>query len=299
MNTRCHADTQEIDLLEDLAISGAVGAAGAAKRVDPGYRSVVDRKVVLHAYDEQVRRHPVADSPHARVERDAQVVRYLSDAWTGVVWSKLDSTSADAVIRRELRRFTELRVPWEWKHHSHDEPADLPERLCAAGFVAEPTETLLVADVADLALDIAPPAGVELRAVRDRDDVAALVAVHHAVFGDRGPELGDSVWSTLQGEPPRVAAVVGFAGSTPIAEARIEFHLGTQFASLWGGATLPAWRGHGVYRALVAYRGALAVSRGFQYLHVDALDASKPILERLGFVALATTTPYLCQPPLS
>lgn len=257
---------------------------------------VVDRDEVLRAYDEQVRRRLGVAAADAGTERDEHVIRCLSDASIGVVWSRLDETNADTVIRREIRRFAALRAPWEWKYHSYDEPADLAQRLRAAGFVAEPSETLLVAEVADLVLDLAPPPGVEFRTVRDEGGVASLVAVHDAVFGDSSPELGDCLWAALQGEAPEMAGIVAFVGSTPIGEGRVEFHAGTQFASLWGGATLPAWRGRGVYRALVACRAAQAVSRGFRYLHVDALDASRPILERLGFVRLATTTPYLRYP---
>lgn len=186
-----------------------------------------------------------------------------------------------------------LAKPWEWKHYSYDEPADLPGQLRAAGFVPEPAEALLVADVADLALDVPPPPGVELRAIRDEGDVAALIAVHRAVFEEDASELGATLLAQIRSEPSTVAGVVAYAGSTPIAEARMELHPGTRFASLWGGATLPAWRGRGVYRALVAYRAALAASRGLRFLQVDAWDSSRPILERMGFVALATTTPYL------
>jgi len=89
-----------------------------------------------------------------------------------------------------------------------------------------------------------------------------------------------------------VAAVLAMAGQTPIAAGRMEFHLGTEFASLWGGGTLAEWRGRGVFRSLVAYRAALAAARGFRYLQVDASADSRPILRRLGFVELATTTPF-------
>ncbi|MBO0514362.1 GNAT family N-acetyltransferase, partial [Streptomyces beijiangensis] len=62
---------------------------------------------------------------------------------------------------------------------------------------------------------------------------------------------------------------------------------------LWGGGTAPEWRGKGIYRALVAYRAAIAAERGYRYLQVDATDDSRPILERLGFTRLSTTTPYV------
>ena len=71
---------------------------------------------------------------------------------------------------------------------------------------------------------------------------------------------------------------------------------GTPFATLWGGATLEPWRGRGIYRALVRHRANLAASRGFRYLQVDASDDSRPILERLGFVAVTSTIPFTWSP---
>jgi tetratricopeptide (TPR) repeat protein len=50
------------------------------------------------------------------------------------------------------------------------------------------------------------------------------------------------------------------------------------------------------YRATVAYRARLAAERGFRYLETDASDDSRPILERLGFAAVTTTTPYVWSP---
>jgi GNAT superfamily N-acetyltransferase len=59
---------------------------------------------------------------------------------------------------------------------------------------------------------------------------------------------------------------------------------------------MPAWRGRGIYKATVAYRANLARARGIRFVQVDASANSRPILERLGFVAVATTTPYVWSP---
>jgi hypothetical protein len=255
----------------------------------------MDAQAVLAAYDEQVRRHPVPDMDDGRVERDRGVVRCISGAvgWNGVTWSELEAADVDAVIAAQVDRFAGLGQSWEWKHYSYDRPAELPERLLAAGFTAEPAETLLVAEIADLALDVSPPAGVRLRAVREADDVAAVVSVLDAVFDEDHAALGRVLLDALGRRPCPLAVVLAVAGDTPVAAGRVEFHAGTDFASLWGGATLAAWRGRGVFRSLVAHRAGLAAERGFRYLQVDALPASRPILERLGFVALAVTTPYM------
>jgi GNAT superfamily N-acetyltransferase len=252
----------------------------------------VDRAAVLAAFDEQVRRQPAIAG--GRIEHGDSVIRSVSgpDGWNGVTWSDLDEGGADAAIAAQVDRFTELSCPWEWKHYSYDRPADLPERLLAAGLEREPEETLVVAEIADLALDVPPPPGVELRPVVDEQGVERLVAVHNEVFGGDHSALGSFVLEGLVREPSTVAAVVAYAGPTPISAGRVAFRPGTDFAGLWGGGTLPAWRRRGVFRSLVAHRARLAAQRGFRYLQVDASADSRPILERLGFVALATTTPF-------
>jgi GNAT superfamily N-acetyltransferase len=246
---------------------------------------------VLAAFDEQLRRNPKGP-----VERDACVTRVAGDdGWYGVTWSNLTEANADAVIADQLRRFD---GEWEWKYYSYDQPADLPGRLLAAGFVADPEETVLVAEIATLDLGVAPPAGIDLVPVTGQAEADALVAVHDEVFGGDHQAIGDTVLRGLAEQPSPVAAVVAMAGQTPVSAGRVEFPPGCDFASIWGGGTLPAWRGRGVFRSLVAYRAAQAAGRGYRYLQVDASPDSRPILERLGFTQLATTTPYRWLPSL-
>lgn len=252
----------------------------------------MDRPSLLAAVDAQLRRDPPPDGPDGRIGRDEHTTWSIggADGWNGVLWSDLDERNADPVIAAQIERFGALGFSWEWKHYGHDRPADLPDRLLAAGFTRGEPETLLVAEIADLDLDVPPPAGVELRPVTDRAGVDALVRVHDIAFGGDHSRTGRSL---LAAAPGTMAGVVALAGSTPISSARIEFHHGTEFAGLWGGGTVPEWRGRGVFRALVAYRAKLAAARGFRYLQVDASADSRPILGRLGFVELAMTTPYL------
>jgi len=254
----------------------------------------VDRHAVLAAFDEQIRRGKASDLPTGHVENHSNLVRSIlaRDGWTGVTWSDLSQVNADTVITAQINQFAAASRPWEWKHYSHDQPGDLPERLLAAGFTPQPAEALLVAELGDLVLDVAPPAGVHLRTVLDQQDVEQLVSVHDEVFGGDHAPLGAQVLAGLSHQPTTAEAVVAFAQHTPIAGGRVEFHLGTDFASLWGGGTVAAWRGQGVFRSLVAHRAAAAAARGFRYLQVDASLDSLPILRRLGFVELATTTPF-------
>jgi predicted GNAT family acetyltransferase len=73
---------------------------------------------------------------------------------------------------------------------------------------------------------------------------------------------------------------------------RLEPVEGTDFAGIWGGATLEAWRGQGIYRALTAARARSALAAGKTLIHSDSTEYSRPILERSGFLKVSTTTPY-------
>jgi Acetyltransferase (GNAT) family len=181
---------------------------------------------------------------------------------------------------------------WEWKLYSYDRPADLADRLRAAGFVAEDEETLLVASVADLPRDPAPPEGVELRAVQDATGVADLVAVHNEVFDETGNEaFGRQLLEEVAGGS--VCAVVAYADGRPVSGGRIEFFAGTPFAALYGGSTLEHYRHRGIFRAVVAHRVAIAAERGYRYVQTDASADSCPIFLRMGFQGLGTTTPFM------
>ena len=253
----------------------------------------MDLLAVLAAFDGQMRRRPVG-GPGVRVEAGEHLTRTVgSDAsWSTVVWSDLTPADADEVIRAEVARST---GSLEWKLYSHDQPADLPARLRAAGLTPEPAETLLVAEIADLDLPVAEPAGVRIVDVDDPSGVATMLRVHDEVFGPGSvhPGTAEAVRTALPQRPRPIQAVIAWAGDLPISAGRVEFHDGTDFASLWGGGTLPLWRGRGVFRALVGHRAVLARDRGFRYLQVDALPASRPILERMGFHPLAETTPWM------
>jgi predicted GNAT family acetyltransferase len=76
-----------------------------------------------------------------------------------------------------------------------------------------------------------------------------------------------------------------------VSAGRLEPVAGTDFAGIWGGSTLPEWRGKGIYRALTAARARAALAEGVRYINSDCTAMSRPILERSGQVAVTTTTP--------
>jgi hypothetical protein len=137
---------------------------------------VLDVSELLAAYDEQVRA-PVPD-PLPRgvtIERDGPLLRFLGLAGRGFVVYRdlggLEGADLDELIARQVEVFAERGERFEWKLHGHDRPKDLSQRLRAAGFVSEETETIVIAPVTEIAGEVRPPEGVSLREVTSRDDL--------------------------------------------------------------------------------------------------------------------------------
>jgi GNAT superfamily N-acetyltransferase len=252
-------------------------------------------------FDTQVRRGLQSDGSAALGERVGRVVRWTAsrgEGWSGIAWSDLDAGTADGVIADQVAFFRNRAERFEWKLYSYDQPPDLGERLLAAGFVREDAESLMLADAGQIAGNSAVadvlPDGVRLVTVTDEADLDLVIWLHDRVFG-ADPHLRAALIAQLR-SPETTVMVLAMAGDVPVCSARVEFGVGTDFAGLWGGGTLPQWRGRGIYRALVGYRARLAMARGYRYLQVDASPESRPILERLGFACLAQTTPYVWSP---
>ncbi|WP_437731455.1 GNAT family N-acetyltransferase [Sorangium sp. So ce1335] len=126
-----------------------------------------------------------------------------------------------------------------------------------------------------------------------------IAALQSAVWGGDWAWLITELRQEQQADPGALSIHVAEAEDQLVGAGWARFHRNTQFASLWGGSTLRAWRGRGIYRSLVARRAAQARERGLRYLQVDASPDSRPILERLGMHMVSTTTPYVWSPPRS
>lgn len=255
----------------------------------------------LAAYDKQIRaRITAAETAAGRADRSGPVIRKIFPLERGLITycdlAGMTGRALDDFIAAQRDHFTRLGLPAEWKYHSHDQPADLPDRLAAAGFVPEEAETLLIGESARLAQNAAP-AGVTLREVTEQPDLDRIRELEEAVWGDDHGWLPGVLGRDLADPDDPCVVVVAEAGPDVVCAGWIRLHRGTDFASLWGGSTLPRWRRRGIYRATVGYRARLGADRGFRYIQVDASDDSAPVLTRLGLVPVATTIPYLWTPP--
>jgi len=266
---------------------------------DPG-RS--EKAALLTAYDAQLR--GVAEVQGAiSWDRSGPLWRGLFSDGAFVSYESLeplgDLDAVDALIGDTVAHFEALPQvkEFEWKTRGHDWPPDLDRLLRSHGLEPDEVETVMVGEVEKLAVDVELPDGLGVRRVDDLPEperqtvIREAAQMQHDVFG--GGPSGDQVLARLERMAGAETFWVAEAQGRVVSAGRLNRVEGTDFAGLWGGATLPDWRGKGIYRALTAARARFAMGEGVRYIHSDCSAMSRPILERSGLVAVTTTTPYL------
>jgi len=150
----------------------------------------------LAAYDEHLR-GPGVPPRGAWVERDGPLQRVVGEH-RGFVTAPRDLSGhdVDALIAAQTAFFGARGESVEWKVRGHDLPADLPGRLRAAGFVAEPTETVMIGHISDMPAAQPVRNGVVIHEV-GAEAVPAIVAMESEVWGSDCGFIGDHLAGRL------------------------------------------------------------------------------------------------------
>ena len=125
-----------------------------------------------------------------------------------------------------------------------------------------------------------------VRRITDPNELAVVTRIENEVWGEPYDDLEAALAEEMKTTPDQVSVYLAYAGDEAACGAWIRYYPGSQFAELYGGATLPAHRGKGLYKALVQARAKEARERGVRFLVVDTSPMSGPILQRHGFVFL-------------
>ena len=268
-----------------------MGASEARGRDGRGGTDGASIEAIRSLYELRVRREP--SYPGAIIEKGPHTVRLIEGSRAWLSWSDfggLAEEAVDAAIDAEIGRFRELGLlgDLEWKLFGRDRPGDLRERLVARGFEPkDPADAILVLDLADLPSELKGDGGHDLRRLRGKAAFDAMREVVAEVWPEEADDTLRFIEESLAADPNGQSLWVAYADGRPVAEGRVEFACG-EFAGLWGGATLPAYRRRGIYTALVAARAAEAIERGCRYLTIDASPMSRAVLEKRGFRFLDT-----------
>lgn len=171
-----------------------------------------------------------------------------------------------------------------------DAPAGLEDALRARGGRLHETVDVFALDLAGGPPDLAVPADVEVRWQLDEATTRDHWAVAIEAFGEGTVPGPDDVRRMSQqtaadhGEG-RGGCAVGYLDGRPSGSGGLTM-ADDHVVRLWSGGVVPAARGRGVYRAVLAARLAYAVERGATMALVKGrVETSGPILRRTGFTA--------------
>lgn len=258
----------------------------------------VEKRRLLEAYDAQLREEAEMSSTTS-YDRAGPLWRGKFDTRGFVTYRSLGGSTGEALsdlIAGTVEYYAaDPRITSaEWKTRGHDEPDDLSDRLRQYGFQPQEQETVMVGEAQHLAQPVTLPGGVRVRRIDNMPDpypeVVRAAEAQSRAFGFAF-EVEDFL-RRLEKNPRLVELWVADTREEVVCVGRLEVVPNTEFAGLWGGGTLPEWRGQGIYRALTAARAQSALGRGIHYLHSDCTEYSRPVLERSGLLPITTTTPY-------
>ena len=212
-----------------------------------------------------------------------------------VIYSQLTPQNADQIIEREIAFFREKGIGFEWKLYDHDSPPNLKQRLEKYGLAlnGEP-EALMVLDLAKVPPGLLDVSTGGIRRIEDPSQIRSdVTCVSEAVYGEDRDGLAAYLEERLKIAPELTSIYTAYADGKPACSGWLICHKGSEFAGLWGGSTLPQYRGRGLYTMILAARVKEAVQRGLCYLTIDASPMSRPIVAKYGFDFLTYTYPMV------
>jgi GNAT superfamily N-acetyltransferase len=248
---------------------------------------------LLALYDQQQRIDYVY--PDMRKEILPHVTRHTRPApgMSLVLHSRLDETNASQTIQEQIADFTRMQLPFTWKVYQYDQPADLGERLVAAGFEPDddPPGAIMLLDLQSAPPSLLEAAQGDLRWITHPEGLADVIRVEQQVWGGSFDWILGRMGSHLA-IPDYLSVAVAYVEGQPACAGWTYYNLNGNFAGLWGGSTVPEYRQRGLYTALLAARVQQAIRRGYRFLVVEASMMSRAILAKNGFQVMTYATSY-------
>ncbi|MCY4009236.1 MAG: GNAT family N-acetyltransferase [Anaerolineaceae bacterium] len=208
--------------------------------------------------------------------------------------AQCSAEDAAATLAQALAVYAEMGELFGFCVGPLSQPTDWAARLQAAGF------TLAVATAGMVRTDLQTPIrhnpAVRVRRAT-REDIPDLCRVYsegYPIPANTAAPFLEWVWAL--GGHHYLAWLEGMA--EPVTAANLFPFPGSKILVLQGAATLPDYRGRGLYTSILAQRIADAAEMGMEAAILQAdRSSSAPICARLGFTEITSLDVYLSPPP--
>jgi hypothetical protein len=234
--------------------------------------------------------------------KEYELVAYPGQAYimpTQVAWCRAERPAGEIVdeVTSQVRAWGRSSLHW-WISGA-TKPTGLEAELVRRGASLAETVHILALDMSDTLPNLAVPDDVSTELVRDERTVRASHVVSDDVWSHGAKTAEDQIVKEVAEVEDDVAApsrfsVVAYLDGEPAAVGGCT--LVDEVAYLGGAASLPAVRGRGAYRAVLAERLAIARKHGASLALVKGrVETSGPILHRAGFTAHGEERSYLLE----
>jgi predicted GNAT family acetyltransferase len=206
------------------------------------------------------------------------------DYHNAVVAADLSAEEADEVIRESLERMRRRGVPGTWHVGPSIRPADLGERLLAAGFEHGGDDIGMAVDLLALSERRPIPEGFAVEPVGDAEGLAAWVEALGSGFGE-GPVEAEWVGEMYEriglGDGEHWRHYLGFLGGEPMATSTM--FLGAGAAGIYFVYTVEGARRRGVGAAMTLAPLLEAREMGYRVGVLGSSQMGYPVYRDLGF----------------
>jgi GNAT superfamily N-acetyltransferase len=206
----------------------------------------------------------------------------------------LTEANVDEVIQRVIERYQQEHKSFCWLVGPTSRPADLGDYLHAAGFRQEMAAVGMVLRNLSHAITVNPAVRVEQVSLADLDAKRSMLAEAYGHgMSEEAITLGLR-FAEAYGERATCYLAYLQDHDEPVASSLALLDVERQCVLLRGGAVLEAYRGKGIYTAMVAKRldDARAMGAASAIIQADK-QTSAPICAKLGFEAVCSFHGYI------
>jgi len=239
--------------------------------------------------------HHFGAGPGATWHEDADLTWFEAPVaqlpYNGVLLTRLDDADADRRIAEVVDHFVARAVQFMWIITPTATPADLPERLTAAGVVPVERSPGMVLDLdgwKPTAAEVVP--GVQMAEVDDPaqlDDIEALAADYWHLLPDTRPFVFAAHRAIGLGPDAPGVRFIAYVDGEPAGKAYLSFLGEPGYAAVFAMSVPGAFRGRRLASGLMNLALTKAKALGFGHVLLISSEMAVSLYRRFGFREVA------------